>query len=204
LLALPSADRPLGSCTGRGSGLEEVSLISCKDCEKKFSTDAKSCPHCGANKPNSGWAFIIIVIVAVSFSISLYSFVSNITPRGTNFSTEPNKANIIPSYPIQDINSLNLKPIISCKDIESNNPNYSDNMKKFASLAKFAVYEHIISNLCEGTNEAIDNIGLWVDYGYASANEVEDMARILGKNYKAPKRTTNGLIFEKVRKKYYI
>lgn len=28
-----------------------MALISCKDCEKEFSTDAKRCPHCGANKP---------------------------------------------------------------------------------------------------------------------------------------------------------
>lgn len=28
-----------------------MALITCKDCKKEFSTDAKKCPHCGANKP---------------------------------------------------------------------------------------------------------------------------------------------------------
>lgn len=28
-----------------------MSLITCKDCGKQFSTDAKKCPHCGANAP---------------------------------------------------------------------------------------------------------------------------------------------------------
>lgn len=28
-----------------------MALVVCKDCQKEFSTDAKACPHCGANKP---------------------------------------------------------------------------------------------------------------------------------------------------------
>lgn len=30
-----------------------MALITCKDCKKDFSTDAKRCPHCGAKKPAS-------------------------------------------------------------------------------------------------------------------------------------------------------
>jgi hypothetical protein len=29
-----------------------MALITCKDCSKKFSTDAKCCPECGAKPPN--------------------------------------------------------------------------------------------------------------------------------------------------------
>lgn len=28
-----------------------MALITCKDCQKEFSTEAKQCPHCGAKKP---------------------------------------------------------------------------------------------------------------------------------------------------------
>lgn len=28
-----------------------MALVQCKDCKKEFSTDAKTCPHCGANPP---------------------------------------------------------------------------------------------------------------------------------------------------------
>lgn len=30
-----------------------MALITCKDCEKPFSTDAKHCPNCGAKKPGA-------------------------------------------------------------------------------------------------------------------------------------------------------
>lgn len=45
-----------------------MALISCKDCKKEFSTDAKKCPHCGANKPRkikSIWWFALAIIVWV-------------------------------------------------------------------------------------------------------------------------------------------
>lgn len=43
-----------------------MALITCKDCKKEFSTDAKRCPHCGAYKPKSysiTKAFLILLFI---------------------------------------------------------------------------------------------------------------------------------------------
>lgn len=43
-----------------------MALITCKDCKKKFSNDAKRCPHCGANKPAvKGCLVFVIGIMAL-------------------------------------------------------------------------------------------------------------------------------------------
>jgi hypothetical protein len=47
-----------------------MALITCKDCKKEFSTDAKRCPHCGAKKPGSKIVTyglgILVLLLAVS------------------------------------------------------------------------------------------------------------------------------------------
>lgn len=48
-----------------------MALITCKDCGKEFSTDAKKCPNCGAKAPYrwSWWKIAIgvfVVLVAVN------------------------------------------------------------------------------------------------------------------------------------------
>ncbi len=45
-----------------------MALITCKDCKKKFSTDAKRCPHCGANKP-AGKGCLVFVIGIMALGI---------------------------------------------------------------------------------------------------------------------------------------
>lgn len=39
-----------------------MALITCKDCKKEFSTDAKRCPHCGARKPGMGFGKKLLII----------------------------------------------------------------------------------------------------------------------------------------------
>lgn len=45
-----------------------MALITCKDCKKEFSTDAKRCPHCGANKPaGKGCLIVFMGLLAIGF-----------------------------------------------------------------------------------------------------------------------------------------
>jgi hypothetical protein len=41
-----------------------MSLVTCKDCKKAFSTDAKRCPHCGARKPGRIGCLPFVIISA--------------------------------------------------------------------------------------------------------------------------------------------
>lgn len=59
-----------------------MALITCKDCQQKFSTDAGRCPHCGARRPiskNLLWAFWGAIAISV-FSCSLLPGVPVSTP----------------------------------------------------------------------------------------------------------------------------
>lgn len=46
-----------------------MALIKCKDCKKEFSTDAKRCPHCGANKPIKRWSGKTLLIILVGIPL---------------------------------------------------------------------------------------------------------------------------------------
>ena len=46
-----------------------MALITCKDCKKEFSTDAKCCPHCGAQKPCSTFLWYTIIFMALLFAV---------------------------------------------------------------------------------------------------------------------------------------
>jgi hypothetical protein len=50
-----------------------MGLITCKDCQKEFSTDAKQCPHCGADRPKAKTGCIPVAVAAllVLFLISV-------------------------------------------------------------------------------------------------------------------------------------
>ena len=53
-----------------------MALITCKDCENEFSTDAKYCPHCGALKPRNKtksklfWVAVIVMAVYLAKPLS--------------------------------------------------------------------------------------------------------------------------------------
>jgi len=47
-----------------------MALITCKDCNKEFSTDARRCPHCGAKPPRKiGIVSSLVLIAAVAWGI---------------------------------------------------------------------------------------------------------------------------------------
>lgn len=46
-----------------------MTLITCKDCKQEFSTDAKSCPNCGAKKPKSKKTSPLTWFVAIFLGI---------------------------------------------------------------------------------------------------------------------------------------
>ena len=48
-----------------------MALITCKDCSKEVSTDAKSCPNCGAKVPQK--TSLLVKILAVVFGIGILS-----------------------------------------------------------------------------------------------------------------------------------
>ena len=50
-----------------------MALVSCKDCKKEFSTDAKRCPNCGAKPPAEGGGCLVPLMVSffgVAFVVS--------------------------------------------------------------------------------------------------------------------------------------
>ena len=46
-----------------------MGLLVCKDCKKEFSTDAKKCPHCGANKPRTKSEGVALFVFLVFFLV---------------------------------------------------------------------------------------------------------------------------------------
>lgn len=59
-----------------------MALITCKDCKKEFSTDAKRCPHCGAKKPNRH--LFLKTIIILGFIVWMSSLIKNPSPTGLN------------------------------------------------------------------------------------------------------------------------
>jgi hypothetical protein len=97
-------------------------------------------------------------------------------------------------------------PQVSCNDIgENGSPNYWRMMTKLASIAKLnggefnRENEGVVAAFCSGEPKNIENVNHIVDYGYISAQEAEAIARTLGRQYKAPKRTEAGKNYERVK-----
>jgi hypothetical protein len=65
-----------------------MALITCKDCKREFSTDAKRCPHCGAKQPSSSLKFVVMTLLVVGI-IGLLS--GNGTERSGSYSSGSNK-----------------------------------------------------------------------------------------------------------------
>ncbi len=54
-----------------------MALITCKDCKKEFSTDAKRCPNCGAQKPKAGgcaiaalWLVAVLIVIVLMIIVA--------------------------------------------------------------------------------------------------------------------------------------
>lgn len=46
-----------------------MALITCKDCGKEFSTDAKRCPNCGAKPPKEGGGGCLVPVIVLLFGL---------------------------------------------------------------------------------------------------------------------------------------
>lgn len=51
-----------------------MALITCKDCQKEFSTDAKACPHCGAKAPLCPIEPVPMLIIIASICLFLFAY----------------------------------------------------------------------------------------------------------------------------------
>jgi hypothetical protein len=61
-----------------------MTLITCKDCKKEFSSDAKRCPHCGANKKRSNLTLkVLLGLVGLGLVQGLLLTPSGTTPVAT-------------------------------------------------------------------------------------------------------------------------
>lgn len=84
-----------------------------------------------------------------------------------------------------------------CSEFEKD---HVETMEKLAIAAKlpdgyFSRYhESVFSDLCSGDIKDVDKL---VDDGYVEAKEAEDIAALLGKQYKAPHRSEKGKLYEK-------
>ena len=68
-----------------------MTMISCKECGKPISSNAKSCPHCGIkNKPLIGCGTLSVIGFLVFFIFTLMNSKSTNTDNSTNWKTEDN------------------------------------------------------------------------------------------------------------------
>jgi hypothetical protein len=67
-----------------------MALITCKDCAHELSTDARSCPHCGALNPqmssprHTGWIVLFLVLLTAAPSLWTYLDASKYQPTLDN------------------------------------------------------------------------------------------------------------------------
>jgi hypothetical protein len=54
-----------------------MALITCKDCQKEFSTDAKRCPNCGAKRPPKANLLVIFLVLFFILSAIGRSFIND-------------------------------------------------------------------------------------------------------------------------------
>jgi hypothetical protein len=83
---------------------------------------------------------------------------------------------------------------INCQMLTPSTPDYLQTMDELALQANLPdaywtrYHSSAVSDLCRGTPESIDNINSAIESGYVKADEVDSIAHVLGKAYKAPSR----------------
>jgi hypothetical protein len=76
---------------------------------------------------------------------------------------------------------------IRCSDVKYNNANYHENMEKLAVRSGLPdnyynkYHQGVVNQLCSGDTKGISEL---IDNGFVKANEVEAIAKVLGKTYK--------------------
>lgn len=99
-----------------------MGLLVCKDCKKEFSTDAKRCPHCGANPPvpPMGTFRKIFTILAFLFFVGIFVVAANTEPTKAGANIEPTKVTAINDGICKD---ENLAYVVVKHFIEDRDPN---------------------------------------------------------------------------------
>jgi hypothetical protein len=84
---------------------------------------------------------------------------------------------------------------MSCADLKHGKPNYQDKMDELAERAHLPdnywsrYHESVVSDLCSGDNKDLDKL---VDNGFVKPREVQNIAQVLGKQYKPKERSETG------------
>jgi hypothetical protein len=101
-----------------------------------------------------------------------------------------------------------LKPVlatISCEDVKNGSPSYEEKMGELARQAELPgnywsrYHESIVSDLCSNNSKGVNKL---VDYGFVKPREVEGIARVLGKMYKATQESQAGKAYARSRQRF--
>jgi hypothetical protein len=94
---------------------------------------------------------------------------------------------------------------ISCSDVKYGNPNYHETMDELAKRAGLPdnywsrYHESVVSGLCSGDTKDIDKL---IDNGFVKPQEVQGIAKVLGKTYKPKQRSETGKTYGYSKKKF--
>jgi hypothetical protein len=94
---------------------------------------------------------------------------------------------------------------LSCADVKFGNPHYNENLDKLAKKARLSdnycsrYHESIVRDLCSGNIKEIDKL---IDSGFVKSQEVQDIAKVLGKTYKPKKRSETGKRYGSSKEKF--
>lgn len=118
-----------------------MSLVKCKECGKKVSDKAKSCPECGAVPPKKTsiftW-FILGVIVLIGFA-----YASKESPTRKQVNAINAKANIGHTVPEAQSKSEEIKPVkVEPIKIEPVKPSWYVKTSKDKMTGKVSAYAH--------------------------------------------------------------
>jgi hypothetical protein len=94
---------------------------------------------------------------------------------------------------------------ISCNDVKYGNPNYNEKMDELAERAGLPdnywsrYHESVVRDLCSGNIKDIDKL---IDNGFVKPQEVQGIAKVLGKTYKPKQRSETGKSYGYSRAKF--
>lgn len=94
---------------------------------------------------------------------------------------------------------------MSCADFAYGKPNYHEKMDELAAKAGLPdnywsrYHEAAVRDLCTGNIKDVDKL---VDSGFVKAEEIQSIAKVLGKPYKPPKRSETGKSYGYAREKF--
>ncbi|GDX55539.1 hypothetical protein LBMAG29_08490 [Methylophilaceae bacterium] len=194
-----------------------MALIKCKECNQQISSLAMACPSCGCpikgiNKVNKSAIRKGLIIIFIPFILGIFLYLTNTRPSSTNNIIESESSTTFEEHSGKLKGDIITKEVqdqsvsVSCKDLSDYKGEDDDPRQRLAIEAKLKddywnrYHESVWFYLC---NDPIDINGIdsIVDRGYVNALEVESIAKVLGKPYKAITRTEDGRLYEIINQK---